>query len=87
MTEQNQTPDTPEDTEGHRYSNDEGLGDAAGLDSTEDDTKGHSVRFGDVRGTQGADDADDTEGHSKRFYGVDDSGDEDDDTEGHLRVK
>ena len=60
MTEQNQTPDTTEDTEGHRYSRAaEGSDDVEGLDSMADDTEGHLRRVTDDID----DEDDDVEGH------------------------
>ncbi|HEY2128706.1 MAG TPA: hypothetical protein VGH77_16100 [Streptosporangiaceae bacterium] len=62
MTEQNQTPDTTEDTEGHRYSRAaEGSDDVEGLDSM-DDTEGHGRRGAEDI----ADEDDDVEGHLRK---------------------
>lgn len=63
MTEQDQTPDVTDDTEGHRYSRAaDGLDDVEGVDSVDDDTEGH------VRGRAADDiddDDDDVEGHRR----------------------
>jgi hypothetical protein len=62
MTEQNQTPDTTEDAEGHRYSAAaEGSDDVEGLDSMADDTEGHLRHGTDDIG----DEDDDVEGHHR----------------------
>jgi hypothetical protein len=62
MTEQDQTPDVTDDTEGHRYSRAaDGLDDVEGVDSVDDDTEGHIRRAADDID----DDDDDVEGHRR----------------------
>ena len=72
MTEQNQTPDTADDAQGHHCVDDAHRDDA--FHRTGDDVEGHQRHRGD-------DDSDDVEGH-QRHRGDDD--DTDGDVDGHL---
>ena len=59
MTEQNETPDTADDAEGHHYMRDDAHRDDA-LHRTGDDVEGHLKRRGD-------DDSNDVEGHARHL--------------------